>query len=299
MNVSRVALCLCISLLCLTTSACFVTHPITSLPRDVAILSDNARAKRAMARGDLKAAEGFLTAQKYTHRSREVAGSSWGGLSYQAAQIVLGAQARGEPVDPDGLFQSYMVMSYSIDLATSLDYLAKAQQLIDAGRVGEPDASRTQVYDQRLPRLLLYRYLESGGRIDWSTEIEQGFYELYLRSPKPAAGEHDPRDFYRFLDYLTVEDREWFFANHRLRVPLDEAIWRNDAALRDFSRTQEYFEWYSDNYLDWHLSNALTLASGAQMICAARKRGYDVIPRPQWNIHRDVDPQTCQTLPGS
>lgn len=296
MNVSRVALCLFISLLCLSTSGCFLTHPITSLPRDVAILSDNARAKAAMARGDLEAAEGFLTARKYTHRSREVVGTSWGELSYQAAQIVLGAHARGEAVDQDALFQACMVMSYSIDLPVALDYLAKAQQLIDAGRLSAPDADRTQLFDQRLPRLMLYRYLESGGQIDWSSEIEQGFYELYFRSPKPAAGEHDPRDFYRFLVYLTVEDREWLFANMRLRVPLDEAIWRNDAVLREFSRTQEFFEWYSDNYFDWHLSNALTLASGAEMICAARKRGYDVIPRPQWNIHRDVDPETCRAL---
>lgn len=281
-------------LLCLSLSGCFLFHPITSLPRDVAILSDHARAKSALARGDLKAAEGFLTGESYQHRSREVEGTSWGELSYQAAQVVLAAHARDELVDQDALFQAYMVMSYSYDLPVALDYLAQAQRLLDAGSLSALADKRRYIFEQRFPRLLLYRYLESGGRIDWYSEIQQDFYELYFRSPQPKPGEHDPRDFYRFLVYLTLEDREWLFVNRPQREPLDDAIWRDEAKLRAFSSTIDYYYWYDDNRFDWQLSNALSLMSGSEQICMARKRGYDVIPRSEWDIHGVVDPETCQ-----
>lgn len=294
MNLFRIVQHFPVLLLCMVLSGCFLFHPITSLPRDVAILTDHARAKSALARGDLNAAENFLTGESYQHRSREVEGTSWGELSYQAAQVVLAAHACSEVVDQDALFQAYMVMSYSYDLPVALDYLAQAQRLLDGGKLSSPDYKRRYIFEQRFPRLLLYRYLESGGRIDWYSEIQQDFYELYFRSPPPKAGEHDPRDFYRFLVYLTLEDREWLFANRPQRASLDEAIWRDEAKLLAFSRTVDYYYWYDDNRFDWQLSNALSQMSGPEQICMARKRGYDVIPRSEWDIHGVVDPETCQ-----
>lgn len=242
-----------------------------------------------MARGDLKAAEGFLIGEDYRHRSREVVGLTWGELSYQATQIVLAAHARGEPVDPNALFQSYMVMSYSHDMPVALDYLALAERMLDASNLSEPAYKRAYLVERKIPILLIYRYLESGGRVDWSSELQQGFHELYFRSPVPKPGEHDPRDFYRFLVYLRLEDREWLFANFRLREPLDEAIWRDDAKLREFSGTIDYYYWYDDNRFEGHLSDALTHMSDKQNICAARKRGYIVIDN-----YGVLYPSTCE-----
>lgn len=280
-------------LLCLCMSGCVLTQAITTIPRDVAVLTDHARAKSALARGDLKAAEGFLTAKTYTHRSREVAGTSWGELSGQATEIVLAAHARGESVNPDALFRSYMVMSYSHDMPVALDYLAKGQQLLDAGNVSEPAYEQAYLVDRRLPILLVYRYLDAGGQVDWSSELQQGFYELYFRSPQPKPGEHDPRDFYRFLEYLTLEDREWLFANRRQREPLDEAIWRDEAKLRAFSRTLEYYHWYDDNRFEGTLISALSHMNNEQNICAARKRGYIVIDN-----YGVLYPETCGSPQG-
>lgn len=288
MKLFRIVLRVPAVLICLGLSGCFMSHSPLTIPAHTAILADHARAKAAMARGELKAAEGFLIGEKYRHRSREVVGLTWGELSYQASQIVLKAHARGEAVNQDALFQSYMVMSYSHDMPVALDYLAQGQRLLDAGNVSEAAYKQAHLVDRRIPILLIYRYLDSGGRIDWSSELQQGYHELYFRSPPPRPGEHDPRDFYRFLEYLTLEDREWLFANFRLNSPLDDAIWRDEAKLRAFSRTLEYFYWYDDNRFEGYLSSAMMHMSNEQHICAARKRGYIVI-----DSYGVLYPETC------
>lgn len=293
MNPIPVALRLLVLLLASSLSGCFMFQPIVTLPRDVAILSDHARAEAALKQGDLKAAEGFLTGKSYRHRSREVVGTSWGELSYQAALVVLAADARGESVDPDALFQAHISLSYSYDLPTALDHLDKAQRLLEGGKLSSTEVKRKEIFRQRFPKLVVYRYLEAGGQIDWHGDIQQGLYRLNFHVPKAKAGERDPREFYRFLVYLTAEDREWLFANLPQRAPLDPAIWRDEARLKAFSPTIDYYYWYDDNGLDWYMSNALTEIDGPERVCVARRRGYDVIPNSGWDFNGVVDPQTC------
>lgn len=113
MNPVPVALRLLVLLLASSLSGCSMFQPIVTLLRDVAILSDHARAEAALKQGDLKAAEGFLAGRSYRHRSREVVDTSWDELGYQAALVVLAADARGEPVAPGALFQAHISLSYS------------------------------------------------------------------------------------------------------------------------------------------------------------------------------------------
>lgn len=280
-------------LACLGMSGCFAYRSAANLPRDVAILGDHARARSAMARGELSAAEGLLTSEKYRHRSREVAGMSWGELLGQAVETVLAAHARGETVAPEALFQAYMVGAHHDDLPTALDYMTRAQTLLDSVTLREPDQKRRNLVEQRVPSLILYRYLESGGQIDWTSEIEQGYYELYFRAPPPGPGAHDPRDFYRFLEYLTLEDRTWLFENVPMRAHLDADIWRDDARLHAFSRTLKYYEWYAHSGFEGRLDHALNWMRDTAHICAARQRGYNVVPRSEWGMDAAIASSAC------
>ncbi len=291
---SRLLSCLVASLLCVGLSGCFVYRSVANLPRDAAILTDHARAKAALARGDVEAAEGFLTGKAFRHRAREVAGTSWGELGAQAADLVLAAHARGAPIDPEALFEANMVMGRSDDLPVALAFLDTAQRLLDAGGLSDPADKRRHLFDQRFPVLLLVRYLEAGGRIDWNTEIVQGFHELSFRSPPARPGEHDPRDFYRFLLYLTPEDRDWLFAHRRPRVPLDPAVAHDEAALHAFSHSLAYYHWFDDNGFEGLLAYALNDMSRDQAICIARARGYDVVARGEDDRPPPVDAARCR-----
>lgn len=279
---------------CCALQGCFLADPIIDLPRDVAILGDHARARSALARGDLRAAEDFLTAERFTHRSREVVGMSWGELTGRAAQIVLEAEARGEAVRPAPLFWAHMAASYSHDLPVALAQLQRAQALLDRGVLSEPAYKRDVIFQRQFPRLVLHRYLASGGRLDWNTSIGEGLEYLRFPAREPGPGEQDLRDFYRFPVYLTREEREWLFTRAPLRVSLDETIWRDEARLRAFTRSQDYYDWYEDNSFDWLLVTGLVEFKGPEQVCLARRRGYDVIGRSQWDARGKIDPRTCR-----
>ncbi|BCR26537.1 hypothetical protein [Aquipseudomonas alcaligenes] len=285
---------LALLLLCSSLNGCFLFEPIVTLPRDLAILSDHARLEAALARSDVPAAEDFLTGERFTHRSQEVVGASWAELAAQAAKVLLAANARGQTVKPEALYQAHIIASYSHDLPVALEQLQKAQQLLDSYGLSQPEYKRDQIFSHRFTKLVLYRYLESGGRIDWYSEIGLGLRFLRFPGESLRPGEPDPSDFYRFPTYLTLADREWLFS----RVQLDEAIWRDNARLHAFTRSQAYYEWYDAYDFDWLLTSALNEFQGPEQVCLARKRGYDVIGRTEWNHWGEVDPQTCRMRDG-
>lgn len=268
-------------------------QPIVTLPRDSAILADHARAKAALQRRDLQAAKDFLTGERFTHRSREVEGMSWGELTSIAAHLVLAAHAQGTPIEPEPLYQAHIAMTYAYDLPLATQHLHQAMHLLDTEQLKEQTARRRELVTYMFPKLLLYRYLDAGGRLDWSTDLSYGLYYLYFRSPQPAPGEHDPREFYRFLPYLSMQEREWLFAYWRFQEPLDEVIWRDEEKLRAFSRAPGYYHWLQANGLDWLLESSLSWM-GNEQECFAHLRGYQVNTN-KWG-QEELDRQTCLPL---
>ncbi len=284
-------------LLCTSLGSCFLFEPIVTFPGELVLHNSHARAEAALARGDLDAAEGFITGTRYRHRSNQIPGPSLAELHAQAAQILLAAHARGQAVEPEALYRAHMVAAEGHDPGAALEQLEQAQQLLDSGVLTQPEDKRQEIFWQRFPTLLLYRYLESGGLIDWQSNIGMGLSYLRFPAREPLPGEPDPRDFYRFPGYLTPADREWLFARLPLRQPLDEAIWRDEARLQAFIRSTDYYGWYEANGFDWLLSTHLNALQGPEQTCIARRRGYRVQVPAQWDLDNAVDPQTCRRRP--
>lgn len=295
-NILRVLANFTLLMICGSLNGCFLFDPIIDLPRDVAIFSDHARARTALDAGDVRAAEGFLTGQRFTHRSREVSGMSWGELTYRAAQVVLQAKDRGESVEAEALYRAHLAMTYDDDLRQSVGHLQQAMQLLEEQPIRQAAYERRQVVSYYFPRLILYRYLESGGRVDWNSDVQFGLYFMTYRSPIPAPGEHDPRDYYRSLHLLSLREREWLFTGWQFSEPLDEAIWRDAERLRAFSLSEDYVVWFDENAIGWLLENGLSNISGQVNGCRMRQQGFDVIDDRRWATYGQLDEQTCQPL---